>query len=1071
MTSAIVAEPRDATDAVRDRTRRRGVTRTLNAALAHHQAGRLARAETLYRKALAKDPDNPDALHLLGALAFQRGQFREAIALIERALPALDALPEAHVNLGNALLAVGETARAGESYHRAVALDSAHGLAHSNLARVYLDQGDYGTALAHAERALAQAPDFLGARANFAEALMGLRRFAEAEAVLRQALQLAPEQPALLRNLGRVLARQSRFAEAAESLEKVAAYAPTDPSAQFELGRVLCAAGRPAEAAESYRRALELAPGSAEAHLALGEVLEALGQPEAAADSYRRAIQLKRQWNIDLQPKLAEPDIEPDGPRAAVEDAGSTTQIGVLLQPAANATLTSAHIRLGMALLAQGQFEDAIECFRQAIAEHPATAAGYHCLGVALHAQARAAEAVAALRHAIALQPNYAQAHNDLGVVYHGQHEIDAAIECFRRAGAVKPDFALAYYNLGNTLLEQSRLDEAAASYRHAIEVQPDFAQAYSNLGRVLGIQGRIDEAVAAHERAIALKPGDPAALNNLGALFKELGRLDAAIDVFRRALEANPDDAAACNNLGTVYMLQGQGEEAIAAYRRALALDPELVEALCNLGEILSDRGDLSEALACLERARALDPENEGALARCFRLRQSLCDWRGSDALEAQLRRGGPSPRALSVPFILLGAHTTAEEQLDRTRPLAQLLEQRDAKPFARRRARAGERLRIGYLSADFRQHPVGYLCAGLIEQHDRDGFEVFGYSYGPDDGGPMRQRFVKAFDRFIDIRQMPHRSAAEQIYRDGIDILVDLTGYTWACRPKILAHRPAPVQVNYLGYPGTMGADFVDYILVDPIVAPPADQPYFTEKLVQLPFTYQCNDNLRPIAAETPTRAAYRLPAHGFVFCCFNNSYKITPEIFDIWMRLLRAVPGSVLWTLIMPALARDNLMREAAARGVEPRRIVMANGEPLAQHLARHRLADLFLDTLPYNAHTTASDALWAGLPLVTCIGNTFPGRVAASLLHAVGLPELATASLAEYEALALRLARDPGLLAGFRERLARNRLTYPLFDTARSARAIEWAFREMHRRHAAGLPPAPFAVPDPGGTPPA
>ena len=324
------------------------------------------------------------------------------------------------------------------------------------------------------------------------------------------------------------------------------------------------------------------------------------------------------------------------------------------------------------------------------------------------------------------------------------------------------------------------------------------------------------------------------------------------------------------------------------------------------------------------------------------------------------------------------------------------------------------------------------------------------------------MRQRLARAFDRFLDVSKMPYRQAAELIHADQIDVLVDLTGYTGPTRSMILAHRPAPIQVNYLGYPSTMGADFIDYIIVDRFVVPADQQPFFSEKLVHLPDCYQCNDNKRPIAAHAPLRADFRLPADAFVFCCFNNAYKITPDFFDIWMRLLRAVPGSVLWLLAYNEWAKENLAREAAARGVDPARIVFAPILPVPEHLARLRLADLFLDTLPYNAHTTASDALWAGLPLVTCVGDTFAGRVAGSLLRAVGLPELVTSSLEEYEALALRLARDPTFLAGLRARLANNRLTCPLFDTARFTRNLEEAYCQMHQRWVEGLAPAAFAV---------
>jgi predicted O-linked N-acetylglucosamine transferase (SPINDLY family) len=373
--------------------------------------------------------------------------------------------------------------------------------------------------------------------------------------------------------------------------------------------------------------------------------------------------------------------------------------------------------------------------------------------------------------------------------------------------------------------------------------------------------------------------------------------------------------------------------------------------------------------------------------------------------------------------------------------------------------------RIRVGYVSANFRAHAGAFLVVGLIEQHDRREFEIVGYSANPDDGSETRARLASAFDRFVDISRISNRDAARLVRDDAIDILVDIDGYQKGARTAIFACRPAPIQVNYLGVAGTTGADFIDYIIVDPFVVPASQQLFFSERLVHLPDCYQCNDDKRAISERTPSRAECGLPEEGFVFCCFNNAYKLTPDLFNIWMRLLAAVPGSVLWLLDHNPWAQANLAREAAARGVAPERIVFAPRLLPPDHLARHRLADLFLDTLPYNAHTTASDALWVGLLVVTCAGETFVSRVAGSLLWAIGLPELVTASLEEYETLALRLARDGDLLAGLRARLARNKWTHPLFDTERFAHNIEAAYRQMWETWRAGRPPTAFPVSPP------
>ncbi len=419
--------------------------------------------------------------------------------------------------------------------------------------------------------------------------------------------------------------------------------------------------------------------------------------------------------------------------------------------------------------------------------------------------------------------------------------------------------------------------------------------------------------------------------------------------------------------------------------------------------------------------------------------------------------------------PFVLLALSTptTARQQLRCSRRWVGRLLKSDGgagRCLARPRPSVPKsRITVGYLSGNFHSHAVAWLTAELFEKHDRGRFAIFGYSYGPDDRSPMRRRLAGAFDRFVDVKESSFAQAAQRIAADEVDILVDLMGYTKDTRPQILASRPAPIQVNYLGYPGTMGAEFMDYILVDDFVVPPDQQPFFTERLVHLPGCFQANDSQREISSRTPSRAQCGLPEDGFVFCCFNNSYKITPAVFDVWMRLLKAVPASVLWLSEGNRFVSANLRREAKARGVAAERLVFARPEPLmSDHLARHRVADLFLDTFPYNAHTTASDALWASLPVLTLSGRTFASRVAGSLLRTLGLPELITTSLEDYEQAALRLARDRKQLGDLRSRLKANRKTSGLFDGGRFARDLEKAYAAMWDDYASGREPQAFQV---------
>jgi predicted O-linked N-acetylglucosamine transferase (SPINDLY family) len=553
----------------------------------------------------------------------------------------------------------------------------------------------------------------------------------------------------------------------------------------------------------------------------------------------------------------------------------------------------------------------------------------------------------------------------------------------------------------------------------------------------------------------------------NLGNVLKEQFKLDEAVVQYRQALAVQPDCADAHGNLGIVLFNQGKFGEASAQSRQALALKPDFVEAHINLGNALIEQGRLEEAVVHYRRVLALKPDDVGTENQLMHQLQHLCEWSGfNDVFDRQKKLIQGKDHAGISPFTLLSTPSSPAEQLACARNRAvslvsssTLLRTQLGFNFARV---SKTRLRIGYLSTDFCQHAVACLIAELFELHDRQTFEVYAYSCGPDDRSAMRKRLERACDRFVDVRDISFQEAARRIYEDRIDVLVDLNGYTKGARTEIVALRPAPIQVNWLGYPGTMGAEFVDYIITDRFITPPGHASYFSEQIVYLPDCYQVNDRKRKIASRTPTKREMGLPEDGFVFCCFNNTFKITSAVFDVWMRLLKKIPKSVLWLLEANSGALANLRREAKVRGVNPDRLVFAPKVSTDKHLARFRLADLFLDTMPYNAHTTASEALWVGLPILTCPGETFASRVAGSLLTAIRLPELTTRSLSEYEAAALRLARDPSELAGLRRRLAKNRLMTPLFDSERFTRHLERAYKMMWDIYANGDAPRRIEV---------
>ena len=614
-----------------------------------------------------------------------------------------------------------------------------------------------------------------------------------------------------------------------------------------------------------------------------------------------------------------------------------------------------------------------------------------------------------------------------------------------------------ALYLLGSVLGQQKRLDEAAAALSRAIATDPSRPVAHFNLATVLWWKGRYGEALAAIDAYLALKPESAEAFALRVDACSRLGRLDEALASAERAVVAAPEDPEAHDIHGKALAQLERYDEARASYDQAVALDPRFAKAYRDRALVWRRLGRDDRALEDFAKAIELAPELDFVASEMCYLRQQLCDWPGLAAQMARIREAAAAGERAENPFVVSTISNSGALNRKAAETFVASEARRSPPSLAAARVAAGGKIRLGYFSADFADHPVARLIAGVFERHDRRRFELTAFSFGPRADDEMRRRLVAAFDRFVDVRDRSDQQTAELAQSLGVDIAVDLNGFTENQRIGIFARRAAPIQVNYLGYPGTTAAPFIDYVIADSVVAPEELRGDFSERVARLPNCYLPYDRSSRIADETPTRASLSLPQDGFVYCCFNNAYKITPEGFDGWMRILRRTPGSVLWLRIDREAAVANLRREARARGVDPDRLVFARRLPMDQHLARHRLADLFLDTLPYNAHATACDALWTGLPVVTRIGETFPGRVAASALTAAGLPELITRSQAEYEALAVELAIEPAKLAAVKAKLANNRFTAPLFDTERFTRDLEAAFEAMCERRRLGLPP--------------
>jgi predicted O-linked N-acetylglucosamine transferase (SPINDLY family) len=639
---------------------------------------------------------------------------------------------------------------------------------------------------------------------------------------------------------------------------------------------------------------------------------------------------------------------------------------------------------------------------------------------------------------------------NVLGAAYKGLGRTEDAASAFKRVTELDPTYADGFSNLGATLKAQGKLDEAIAAYNKALSIKPDHADAYNNMGNALQEQGKLDEAIAAYNKALSIKPDYADAYYNMGAALQEQGKLDEAIAAYNKVLSIKPDHADAYNNMGNALKAQGKLDEAIAAYNKALSIKPDYAEAYNNMGNALKAQGKLDEAIAAYNKALSIKPDYAAARAQCLHQLAHICDWSAVEANQYYLLDLGIKGEAVPT-FTMLSLEDAPDRH--RLRSVNFVREQYPQKAIVlpAKPAEQPERLRIGYFSADFYNHATMYLMAQIFAAHDKSRFEIFAYSYGPDKQDEMRKKLVSAVDVFHGVREMNDMQIVELARAEKVDIAVDLKGFTTSARLAPFAYGLAPVQISYLGYPGTIGADFIDYIVADSVVIPDNKRQYYSEKVIYLPNTYQPTDNTRVISDKVIKREDMGLPSKGFVFCCFNNNYKISPTEFDIWMRLLGKVENSVLWLLKSNKWAEPNLKREAEARGISAERLIFAEKVPQAEHLARQKLADLFLDTFNCNAHTTTSDALWAGLPVVTKLGEGFAARVAGSLLAAVGLPELITESEEAYEALALMLATDSKQLGQFKLKLDRNRLTQPLFDSEMYTRHLEAGYQMAYDQY--------------------
>jgi protein O-GlcNAc transferase len=769
------------------------------------------------------------------------------------------------------------------------------------------------------------------------------------------------------------------------------------------------------QAEKNYREILNVAPMNADALHLLGVLFNQKREYTAAIDLISRAIQI-----IPNQPIF--------------------------------------HSNLGNAFRDSGFFKKAIGCYQRALQIKPDLVEAYINMGVAYHQLADHDGAASAFHKAIALKPDSAEAYYNLANTFKEKRLFDQAISCYRRVVALNPRFGEAYYNLAKSLEQQSCIDEAIACLMQCLRINPQWAEAHNNLGNLFSRKGLPDQALSYYQKAVELKPELHVAHNNSGNALKEQGRFTEAIACYQKALRFRPNFAEAYQNMGVTFTEQDRLAEAIGCFQKAIELRPDFAEAHNFLGLCFEKQGKASEAIACFEKAVQIKPNYAEAYSYLIHECQRSCDWQRSMHFSERLdqlnrQAAGRGEFCAEPPFIRMARDDNLALQLINARAWCRKIVQplqrlRTPFGFDARRQKIGK-LTIGYLSCDFHDHATAHLMLRVFGLHNREKFKINCYSYGPDDHSHYRKRILAQSDQFIDIQRQSHFDAARRIYEDQVDILVDLKGHTKGARLGILTWRPAPIQIHYLGYPGTSGAGFIDYLITDRIVTPKGHAPYYSEKLVFMPHCYQVNDHQQEIASRHWSRQELGLPEKVFVFSSFNLPYKIDPVMFGCWMRILQQVPNSVLWLFGDNQNAICNLRREAADRGVEPQRLVFAQKIKKSEHLSRLKSADLSLDTRMVNGHTTTSDSLWAGVPVITLQGSHFASRVSSSLLNAVGLPEMVTHNLDAYEKLAVRLASHAAELGQIKEKLALNRGGQPLFDTPQFVRNLEAAYQEMWR----------------------
>lgn len=853
------------------------------------------------------------------------------------------------------------------------------------------------------------------------------------------------------------------------------------------------------------QQCIRIDPTFAEAYGNLGNSLKELNDIDGAIQFYLKAIKIKPRFG-DAYNNLASCYMQLGQTNEAIE----TYRMALILNP----NLVDAQSNLGNLFKSQGLFDDAKNCYLNAINVKPDFAVAWNNLAGLYKDQGLLNESIENYEEAIRLVPNFADAHSNLGNAYKEIGKLEDAIKCYKKAIEIRPDFAIAhgnlascyydkgklelairtfryaiqlepnfpdaYNNLGNALRELNQLDESINCYRTALRLKPDHPHAYNNLGNALKDKGMIKEAIHCYVTAARLMPNFAAAHSNLGSLLKEQGKLDQALAHYQQAVQIDPKFADAYSNMGNVYKDLNRFEESINCYTNAIRLKPDFPDAYSNLASAYKDSGRLDDAITCYRKALSLRPSFPDAFSNYVHCLVFICDWRErdkdfkklADFLEKQLLDNNALPSV--QPFHALVYPLSLQKFMDISKKYAQravlnisLID----KPNFRYRNKLlkDERLKIGYVSSDFGNHPLSHLMQSVFGFHNKSRYEIFCYSLTQSDKSQWRNKIESEVENFKDISTLATEDAVKLIHNDGINILINLNGYTKGARNEIFALKPAPIQIGYMGFCGTLGADYIQYMIADNVVIPTESRKYYTEKIINMPHSYFVNDHLQSAKDvldpdKCPSRSDYDVPEEKFVFCNFNQVYKIDPQTFTIWMNILKRVPNSILWLLRFPPIAETNILAEAKNQGIAESRIHFTDVAPKEEHLKRGYLADLFLDTPECNAHTTGCDILWGGTPMLTLIKEKMSSRVASSLLKAARMDELITYNFEEYEELAVTLATDIDKLWNLRKKLEELRTDCPLFDTKRWVQNCETGLSLAWNRYEQGLEPDHIDIPD-------